>query len=472
MKAIKYMLMLMCVVGLTTACEDNLDVAPTTEISSTNFYSNSVEMESAVNAVYSKLQSSQLYGYNYHFLMETRSDNTFEEEPSNSGGFGDIDLFNRNATNSVISGTWKHSYIAIQAANIVLNRIDAITDMDDATKKTRKGEVKFIRALVYFNLVRLYGDVPLVIKETVDPTDYFGQGRAPASEVYTQIIADLTQAAEELPNINEIGRATAGAANTLLGKVQLTNGNPLAAIDALRAVTGYSWITNYSDLFGIANENNAASIFEVQFQSGVNGNSEGSKFATLFTAQSNPGSKGNNLPTQDLSDSFEPGDKRRNELIPDAATPSLNISTKYLDSNQPQLEDGSNNVIVLRYADVLLMLAEALNEQGYVADGEAFTLLNQIRSRGALPALTSATVTNKAEFITALLEERRHEFFHETHRWFDLKRLGDPVTVMNNHFASIPGLNRIIDVDDLLLPIPQNQVDTDPEFIIQNPGYN
>lgn len=455
----------------TTACEDDLNIAPEDRKTSAGFYNNASDIEAAVNATYGGLQKNGLYGFNYHFLMETRSDNAFEEEPSNSGGFGDVDLFNRVTTNPVFASTWKDSYVTIQAANIVLNRIDAIDDMDIATKDSRKGEVKFIRALIYYNLVNLYGDVPLVTEETTDPTDFFGQGRTPKAEVYAQIITDLTEAQDELPTANSEGRATKGAASTLLGKVYLANGNSQAAEVALRAVTGYSWIGKYTDLFGISNENNSSSIFEVQFQSNVNGNSEGSKFAAKFSAQANPGSKGNNLITQDLADSFESGDLRRNEIVPDAKTPTLNISTKYIDNNRSVIEDGANNVIVLRYADVLLMLAEALNENGYVANGEAFNLLNTIRKRAGLPDVTSTTVTNQTEFKTALLEERRHEFFHECHRWFDLKRLGDPVKVMNEHFASTLGLNRIIDTDDLLLPIPQSQIDTDPDFMKQNSGY-
>ena len=454
---------------LNVACENDLDIAPKDQRTSGGFYKNASDIESAVNAVYGGLQKNGLYGFNYHFLMETRSDNTFEEEPSNSGGFGDVDLFNRITTNGVFSKTWKDSYVTIQSANIVLNRIDAITDMDTDTKNSRKGEVKFIRALIYYNLVNLYGAVPLVTKETTNPTDFFGQGRTSKTDVYKQIIKDLTEAVSELPETNSTGRATKGAANTLLGKVYLANGNPQAAETALRTVKRYTWINTYANLFGIANENNAGSIFEVQFQSNINGQSEGSKFAAKFTAQSNPGSKGNNLITQDLINSFEPGDLRKNEIISDRGTSTLFISTKYLDENRTVIEDGANNVIVLRYADVVLMLAEALNEEGYVANGEAFDLINKVRQRAGLPVLTATTIINQDEFKKALLKERRHEFFMELHRWFDLKRLGNAVEVMNTHFVNT-GVNVTIDTNDLLLPIPQSQVDTD-SAIIQNPGY-
>ena len=397
MKITNYIKMLVVLI-VFTACENDLDTAPEDRFTAGSFYKNASDMEAAVNAAYGGLQKNGLYGFNYHILIETRSDNTFEEEPSNSGGFGDVDLFNRVTTNSVFRQTWVDSYVTIQAANIVLNRIDAITDMDNALKETRKGEMKFIRALVYYNLVNLYGAVPLVIEETTNPTDYFGQGRTSVQDVFTQIIKDLNEASNALPESNDIGRTNKGASLLLLGKAHLTLGNTTEAETALRAINGYTFINTYADLFGIANENNAASIFEVQFQSGVNGGEEGSLFASKFNSQKNPGSKGNNIITQDLLNSFEAGDLRRNEIIQDPLDPTVYISTKYIDNTRTLVDDGDNNAIVFRYADVLLSLAEALNAKGYVADGEAFDLINRIRTRAGLPSLTSATITNQQEF--------------------------------------------------------------------------
>lgn len=465
-------MLLQTVLLMSSACEQDLNTYPEDQFTTGNFYQNASDIEAAVNAAYGGLQKEGLYGYNYHILMETRSDNTFEEAPSNDGGYGDIDLFNRVTTNEVIEQTWKDSYVTIQATNIVLNRIDGIEDMDEVTKNTKKGEAKFIRALVYYNLINIYGAVPLVTIETENPNDYFGQNRTAVSEILVQIIKDLEDASAYLPQINGIGRATKGAANTLLGKVYLFRGDAGDAANAetvLREVDEtYTWVTSYSDLFGIDNENGPASIFEVQFESNVNGDTEGSTFAALFTSQANSGSRGNNLIDQDLIDSFEANDLRRNEIIPDAANEKLYISTKYLDENRTGSNNGANNVMVLRYADVKLSLAEALNKQGFVADGEAFGLLNTVRSRAGLPSLTANDVSNQEEFQETLLNERRHEFFHELHRWFDLKRLGDAVQVMNDHFKE---LGKEIDEDDLLFPIPQAQMNSDPDAMTQNPGY-
>ena len=484
MKNIKNILFIIAVIFTYSACENDLNTIREDRFATGSFYQNASDLEAAVNAAYGGLQKNGLYGFNYHILMETRTDNTFEEEPSNSGGFGDVDLFNRVTTNGVFRKTWVDSYVTIQAANIVLNRIDAISDMDSALKEIRKGEVKFIRALVYYNLVNLYGGIPLVLQETTNPTDYFGQGRASVQEIFDQIIIDVTEASSALPESNDIGRVNKGASSLLLAKAYLTLGNAAEAETALRAINGYTFVNTYADLFGISNENNAGSIFEIQFKPFVNGNAEGSTFAFKFRSQKFPDSKGNNVITQDLLNSFEAGDLRRNEIVQDPQDPSIYISTKYLDErtklltdNNPDnndqviIDDGDNNVIVFRYADVLLSLAEALNLKGYVADGEAFDLINSIRTRAGLPNLTAATITNQQEFTEALLKERRHEFFYENHRWFDLKRLGDPVQIMNTHFAGFVGLNITIDANDLLLPIPLDQLNSDPGSMEQNPGY-
>jgi hypothetical protein len=140
MKIIKKIILMIAVIFIYTACENDLNTAPEDRFTTGSFYKNASDLEAAANAAYGGLQRNGLYGFNYHVLMETRSDNTFEEEPSNSGGFGDVDLFNRITDNSVFRSTWVDSYLTIQAANIVLNRIDGISDMDAATKDARKGE--------------------------------------------------------------------------------------------------------------------------------------------------------------------------------------------------------------------------------------------------------------------------------------------------------------------------------------------
>ncbi|MEX0315731.1 MAG: RagB/SusD family nutrient uptake outer membrane protein [Allomuricauda sp.] len=472
------------------SCSDELNLNPISTPSLSDFFKNAADIEAAVNGAYDALQQKGQYGQSFPFLMEVRSDNTEESDDGNSGGvFADIDLFLIEPSNSLLEDAWADSYDGIQRCNAILNRIDAIEDMDEGTKTIRKGEVLFLRGLMYFNLVRLFGDVPLVITETTDPFDAFGNGRNQVSEVYAQIVNDLTMASSSLPaNQSVVGKATSGAAFALLGKVQLTLGNYSEAISALGNVSGYSLVPNYADIFGEANENNVESIFEVQYVSGSgstfianglgNALGEGSAYANLFAPVGgssiviNGNSLGSNRPTSDLWNSYDPTDLRRDANIGQFGPDNVRYPIKLVGPAAGDL-DSDVNAIVLRYADVLLMHAEALNEQGYVADGQAFDLINQIRARAGLADLTSATVANQQEFRLAVENERRWELAFENHRWFDLIRTGRALEVIQNHTtetANNPVLLSSVSNNQLLFPIPQNEIDTNPD-LTQNPGY-
>jgi hypothetical protein len=469
----KYFFKYILILTIITSCsEDKIQLSAISLDSSGNFYKTPEDMEKAVVAVYDGLQSLGQYGQYFVYLMEVRSDNSRQQSVTNSGGsFGDIDLFIEEAINPIIDLVWQDCYQGIQRCNIVLNRIDAVDN--NPNKNIQKGEAKFIRALTYFNLVRLFGDVPLVTIEYDDPFEAFTLARTPKGEVYDQIILDLTDAVALLGN-NSIrpGGATKNSANALLGKVYLTLGNIPEAISALRNVSG-SLLPNYSDNFGIANENSEESLFEVQFTKG--GIGEGSPYANLFApfgATELIGgvgtTAGDNLPTEDLYNSYDIDDLRRDVTLGIASTNVL-YTKKYLDT--PTLNrDGENNFIVLRYADVVLMLAEALNEQSYVPDGEAFDLINSIRFRADVQDLTSITIPNQEAFRNAMLNERRWELAFENHRWFDLVRSGRAVDIMNDH-TSVTGPLATVDANKLVYPIPQSQIDATNNVITQNTGY-
>lgn len=455
---------------LFMACEDNLEILDPSSVTSDGFYQTANDMEQAVVAAYDALQMEGQYGFNFMMYMDIRADDAAVESPTNVGGeYGDIDLFQLSSGNGRIEDTWNECYEGIQRCNIVLNRIDEI-EMDAATKAVRIGEVKFLRGLTYFNLVRLFGDVPLVTAETGDPFELFSVGRTSTAEVYAQIIQDLSEAATALPVSNDVGRATSGAANALLGKVHLTLGNWNEAASVLNSISGYSLNADFADNFGIANENSPESIFEVQFQ---NGNGEGSRYPNQVTPVgagelvNNIGvQRGENIPSQDLFDSFEVGDLRRDVSI-GVFESRINYASKLIDI--PVANDDSDlNIILLRYADVLLMRAEALNEQGYVADGEAFNLLNQIRTRAGLAALASTDLVDQAAFRQAVYDERRHEFVSEFQRWFDLVRTGRALEVMNASTSAFTVADH-----QLIFPIPLQAIDAinDPAIFPQNPGY-
>ena len=454
------------------SCEDELDVLPITENAATNFYSNEQEIESAIAGAYAQLQNRGLYGLDLIGVGEISGEDSFEEIAANDGGrFGQLDDFSTNPGNDLVGDIWRESYEGIQRTNVILNRITNIEYEDAAIKTNRMGEMKFLRALLYFNLVRLYGDVPLVVKETENSFDFFGQGRTPLIQVYEQIVNDLSDAIQELPTIRQPGRPAIGAAQALLADVQLTQGDFSAALLNLEAVVNsgiYDLMLTTSEIFGVANEGNNEILFEVQFASGFNvdGAIEGSPAASQFRPSgTTANAKGHNLPTQAFINLFEAGDTRLNDyvgVVPD--TNPFYFSTKY-EVSPTGANDGGSDHLIIRFADVVLKYAEALNEENRTT--EAIEQLNRVRFRAGL---SGTTATSKTEVRAAIRQERRLELTGEGKRWYDLKRYGTAIEVMNSFFAST-NVEVTINENNLVLPIPQSQIDTDPEVIIQNIGY-
>ncbi|MBC6369171.1 RagB/SusD family nutrient uptake outer membrane protein [Algoriphagus sp. AK58] len=469
-----------------TGCSsDFLDLAPISQQNSNNFYKTPEDMKNALTAVYGSLQYGGQYYSSMHIIGELRSDNTEITNPAAGADQQAVDDFTNVPVTSISSNTWNAHYQGIQAANILIDKIQPI-QMDAALKARYIGEAKFLRAMMYFNLVRIYGDVPLVTVVINNPQEGYAFGRESADKVYEQIIADLVDAEGALPfsyTGADIGRATKGAAMSLLGKVYLTRRQWTLAAEKLKQVidaasqTRYQLRPTYASIFGPANENNTESIFEVQFKGGSNG--EGSPFSNQFApigsgtavvAVGNP--LGQNIPTDEMYQSYETGDLRRDvsmatSYVLSGRETKHNYILKYRSTPAANL-DADVNWIVLRYADVLLMYAEALNEVGYVANGPAFEFLNQIRTRAGLPALSSTNanpslrITNQTEFRLAVEKERRSELAFEGHRWFDLVRTGRAIEVL---------ASKGMQAHQALFPIPQSQIDINPGVMTQNPGY-
>lgn len=456
---------LLCLLAVAS-CTKELNQQPITSKSLGNFLNTETEVEEYINAVYGTLQSNGLYGLYLPAIGEIPSDNTFDEVPANDGGmYGQLDQFTTVASNGMLSDFWKNSYQGIQRANTVLNRVDGISYTVSANKQARKGEMHFIRALLYFNLVRVFGDVPLVTKETSNPNEFFGQGRSSKDLIYTQITTDLASAIQELPvSTNTPGKAIKTAAQSLLGKVYLTLGKfseSKAVLADVVASGKHQLLNDPADIFALNNKNNNEIIFAVQFASGLNGNSEGSSAYQQFSPSGSiSGAKGHNLPTKSFYQLYSAGDKRKNAYVglTSAGTP---FSIKLKASTTTPV-DGGSNFVVLRYADVLLMLAEAENELGNAQNAK--NALNLVRKRAGL---VDITLQSQAEIRSAIMLERRLELIGEGDRWFDLLRTNTAVPVMNAWFASQNITTRIAD-RDLLQPIPQDQIDTDPS-IKQNP---
>lgn len=465
---------------LASGCSGFLELAPIDATNVSNFYKNASDMQAAVTAAYGMLANAGEYGYAYYNVAEVRSDNTMNWEGGGNLPDAELDQFKMASTNEIIRVMWVDTYRGILAANTVLDHIGG-AQMDDALRQRFIGEARFLRALQYFNLVRTFGDVPLVLSETKSVDEGYSQPRMPKAEVYSQIIADLTDAEQKLPVSyagNDMGRATRGAARALLGKVYLTMGDFAKAKDKLKEVMDagtYKLLDDYAALWPVANANNQESLFEVQFKKG--GTGTGSSFYNNF-APRNSGSSvikvgfagGRHLPTTDLIAAYEPGDYRKNVSL--ALGYTDNVTGKYvadpytLKFQDTPFTDGDadNNWPVLRYADVLLMYAEAVN----AADGPAaaaYDAINTVRKRAKLAALPAGL--SKEAFALAVEHERQVELAFEGHRWFDLVRTGREVAVMNQHFKAT-----VVQDFNAVFPIPQTQIDINPSGIKQNPGYN
>lgn len=458
----KLYFLLLAALSLTACREGFLELTPISSPNVANFYQNESDLLNAVNAAYSTLQSGSYYGgRDFQDLTEYRADVAFDNDPSaNSGVRFNIDQFLAGATNEIIENVWERLYQAIYRCNVVLDNADAI-DMDPALRDRYKAEVRFIRGLTYFHAVQLWGDVPLVLQ--ADDTETSREHiRNSASEVYDAIIADLQFAEQNLPATfpaDQTGRATSGAAQGLLGKVYLTRkdyGNAATTLSNLIGSGQFSLMPTVFDVFDPANEYNNEILFAVVFtetnpeedhglffSSGIGDNIEPS-FRALYRAE-------------DDRDSLI-------QMIQPANTATV-VPFKYFEELSGAGTVGTD-FPVLRYADVLLMYAEALNEQSYVADGEAFDALNQVRTRAGLPAYTAAELPDQASFRDAVLLERNLELPLELHRWYDLLRTGRAIEAL----AAV-GLN--VAQTDLLFPIPNSQVliYNNPTGFPQNPGY-
>lgn len=463
---------------LTTSCKKSfVDLVPPTQIITASFYKTKADIDAGVNAAYGSLQP--IY-FDMFIFTEVATDNTFTPPEAIGAGHGDYDVLPVPVTQLHIATIWNKLYTSIARSNIVLDRIDAISM--DATLKTRyKAELKFIRALAYFNLVRLFGGVPLITKEVASVDDLYTYGRETVDNVYTQIIKDLQEADADLPPSYagvDVGRVTKYAAKALLGEVYLTKKQYAQAVTKFQEVISastYSLLPNYTDIFRADNGNNAEVIFSIQYTKG--GIGEGSPFANRFVPPFSTTTSGilvgqaigYSQLTPNLANSFDPADKRKTASV---GSLTYYYTKKYLDVPSSD-HDADNDWIVIRYADVLLMYAEALNETSSLS--EAITNLNLVRARAGLPPKTIVDVPDQAAFRLAVENERRWELSMEGHRWFDLARTERLKPVMDTYYA-LNDVNRgtatlTLQPYALLFPIPKIEVDKNPTKVPQNPGY-
>jgi len=476
----KYLLIAATVFMSLYSCNDFMTLQPEYMINENTFYKTASDYETALVGAYSGLQG--LHSNSLLYLGELTTDNAEIQWSSPEVSEMECDEMNMTATNGFAYSVWNSCFKIISRCNNIISRIEN-ADVDESVKAQYKGESLFLRAYCYFYLVRLYGDLPLIEVAFRSPNEIaaFDMSRKPASEIYALIISDLKEAASLLNNVTGLpkSRASVGASKTLLGKVYLTQKEYALAVTSLKEVIDmniYSLVSDYGNLFNGKNEGSKESIFEIEYLSGNVG--EGNSFSTILTPPrfdmaifpGNMQGSGRIVPTQYVENKYEQGDLRRSASIADSVKLingkyAKNIyGLKFVDFTTGLQGDGGINFTSLRYADILLMYAEALNETGKTT--EAHTYLNMIRSRAGLSSLSGLA---KVDIMLQLEKERQLEFLCEGQRWFDLVRTGRAKTVINNYFSD-RGLKFSVTDNELLMPIPQAEIDINPN-LTQNTGY-
>lgn len=460
----KKIIIVLLTIGFTSACSDDFtDLAPISNRNEDEFFNNADDFVASINASYAVLQDPGVYGRAYWALFEMRSDNT-DQGPDATGSarqYTEINQFTEDSLNEQVDAAWSDSYKVIANCNEILDRIVPI-EIEVGLKERIIGEALFLRSLMYYHLVVAFGNIPLQLTPFSSGDDL---NQVDAVTVYDQLVSDLTMAEGSLPisyPASDVGRATKGAVATLLAKIQLTLGNSSEAEMVLRRIISdynYELVPNYADLWGLANENNEESIFEVQFISG--GIGQGSALTNEFSPSvdlQNGQGFGRNRPTEDMENAYEMGDERFAVSMgtiwtnSDGEEVEQNYVRKY-QSNPPTENDSDNNFVVFRYADVLLMLAEAIGE-----GSESYGLINQVRARAGLEAIDG---TDPGSFQEKLLGERQVELAFENHRWADIKRFG---VVTERLTAAEPNVINVGDIRSLFF-IPQREMDINTNFV-------
>ncbi|MCF8408211.1 MAG: RagB/SusD family nutrient uptake outer membrane protein [Crocinitomicaceae bacterium] len=479
-------LFLVAIVVLFTACKKYLNVDPPYAQDAENYFKTPDDFERALTGAYDLLQGS----FVALWIGEIASDNSIAggESVNDSQGLHQIDNMTHGGVNTELRNLMRWNYTGITRVNYIMENKNNI---DFTGKEQILAEAKFLRAFYYFELVKVFGDVPLIVDKRIGIEEARQLPRSPKSEVYAQIESDLTDAASVLSIVaSQKGRATKGAAQALLGKVYLYQNKFTEAasiFDEVRNSGLYSLIADYSQLFTVSNENNSETVFDIQY-TGL----EGGSYGCLICLEGNaaPGFQGirqyngpvygdgnsYNLPTQELYNAFSSIDPRRGHTILDidafiAAQPDPGSITyaigagghtgyynnKYI-KKQGEIGLPDNdltspvNYRVIRYADVLLMAAEAHYKIGNTLLAQQ--LVNQIRVRAGIPGIS-------VQSINDIYKERRLELSGEGHRFFDLVRTGQAEQY-------IPGF---VSGKHELFPIPQVEIDLAGGNWQQNSGY-
>lgn len=469
------------------SCDDDyLNLAPISTYSVDGFYKNKKDFEMAINGAYAPLRD--LYNVWLVFTMRSLSDER-TTEGSNSYSHHLINHFQIDPNSEHIRDQWRLLYTIVARCNLIIDRIDKIDYSDETRRSNIKGEAYFLRGFAYFHLGWLHGGVPLIDREmTVEEVKKID--RSTQTETFDFAAQDLITAATLLPEIwpsKELGKATKFSAQGLLARLYLLQNKFSIAKPLLQSIINsqrYQLADSYSHCFSDKYDNSPEHVFQVQYTSGLvgQGNSFPYKNAPENISRQDPffpwgGHWDVVYASETLYNAYEDGDVRRDFNLQKGfftLDGSYNEGILFIKYNHGTHGVSSGeypiNMPVLRYTDVKLMYAEVLNEENYNPDGDAFSILNEIRDRAGLGPITSADAPTQDAFREAMLNERRLEFAYEFLRWFDLYRTGKAMSVMN---ARPDAAQYPMKEYQYILPIPQHEmnVNIDRQIMWQNPGY-
>lgn len=448
-----------------TSCGDSFfDLEPASSVTIDKVYKTASDYNVAVIGCYAKLQSQVNF---YTECCEYRSDNLSLGAPTaGTQDRYDIDHFTEKPSNGILSSYWANFNNNIYRCNLLLDQIDG-ANFAENLKKQYKGEAMFIRALNYFNMYRIWGGVPAT-KHVVSAAEALKVARYSDEQMFDLIAGDLKEIVDnnylpETYSSTDMGRATSGAAKALLGKVYLTFHKWTEAKDILSQLIGkYQLVSPIAQVFNVDNKNNNEIIFAVHFNKEIEG--EGHSYWYNLTNASDDTNQ-----TSSLLNTFPTGDTRKDLITYVQVEKNVRLMNKFYDTKSPTFKTVGNDQILLRYADVLLMYAEALNEIQYDASEGSLALkyLNAVRQRAGISNLTVKQLPTQEKFRKGILVERQREFPYEGQRWFDLVRMGFAKSVMAENGVEIKDYQ-------LLFPIPQQEIEKvgDKSILWQNPGYD
>ena len=450
---------------LMTSCGDSFfDLEPASSVTIDKVYKTASDYNVAVIGCYAKLQSQVNF---YTECCEYRSDNLSLGAPTaGTQDRYDIDHFTEKPSNGILSSYWANFNNNVYRCNLLLDQIDG-ANFAENLKKQYKGEAMFIRALNYFNMYRIWGGVPAT-KHVVSAAEALKVARYSDEQMFDLIAGDLKEIVDnnylpETYSSADMGRATSGAAKALLGKVYLTFHKWTEAKDILSQLIGkYQLVSPIAQVFNVDNKNNNEIIFALHFNKEIEG--EGHSYWYNLTNASDDTNQ-----TSSLLNTFPTGDARKDLITYVQVEKNVRLMNKFYDTKSPTFKTVGNDQILLRYADVLLMYAEALNEIQYDASEGSLALkyLNAVRQRAGISNLTAKQLPTQEKFRKGILVERQREFPYEGQRWFDLVRMGFAKSVMAENGVEIKDYQ-------LLFPIPQQEIEKvgDKSILWQNPGYD